>query len=394
MTRTREGRDGRRRLMELDAIRDVSPSDWDALVGDDSPFLEWAWLSSLEDSGAASPATGWTPRHLTLWEDERLIAACPVYEKAHSLGEFVFDQGWARAAERAGIPYYPKLVVGVPLTPITGARILARPGDRAAAVAAFAGVLEDRCAVREFSSVHVNFCRSAEVDELAGRGWLLRTGLQYHWTNAGFATFDDYLGSLRSKRRNQVRRERRDVAEAGVEVCVHAGRDIPDELFPQMYELYARTVDALPWGQRYLNRRFFELVRERFKDRLAFVVARQAGQVIGGTFNVVKGDTFYGRYWGARRSVRYLHFEVCYYAGIEHCIARGLKRFEPGAGGEFKHLRGFQAVRTASMHWLAHPGLAAAVEDYLGSERAAVAEEIEWFGTRTALRRDRRNPGA
>jgi len=394
MTRTRQGMDGRRRLMELDAIRDVAQAPWDALVGDDSPFLEWAWLSSLEDSGAASPSAGWRPRHLTLWEDERLIAACPVYEKDHSRGEFVFDHGWATAAMRAGIAYYPKLVVGVPMTPITGGRILARPADRAAAVAAFAGVLEERCAAGEFSSVHVNFCRGAEVEELSARGWLVRTGLQYHWTNAGFTTFDDYLGSLRSKRRNQVRRERREVAAAGVEVGVHAGRDIPDELFPQMYELYARTVDALPWGQRYLNLRFFELARERFRDRLAFVVARQNGRVIAGTFNVVKGDTFYGRYWGARSGVRYLHFEVCYYAGIEHCVARGLRRFEPGAGGEFKHLRGFEAVPTASMHWLAHPGLAAAVEDYLGAERDAVADEIEWFGARTALRRDRRNPGA
>ena len=392
--RTPQGDDGRLRLVELNSMRDVAQPAWDALVGDDSPFLEWAWLSSLEDSGAASPAAGWTPRHLTLWRNEQLIAACPVYEKDHSRGEFVFDHGWATAAMRAGIDYYPKLVVAIPLTPITGARILARPGDREAAVAAFASVLEDRCARGEFSSVHVNFCRGAEVDELRARGWFVRTGLQYHWTNAGFTTFDDYLGSLRSKRRNQVRRERREVAAAGVEICVHTGRHIPDELFPQMYELYAHTVDGLPWGQRYLNLRFFELVRERFRERLAFVVARQHGRLIAATFNVVKGDTFYGRYWGARRGVRYLHFEVCYYAGIEHCLGRGLRRFEPGAGGEFKHLRGFEAVPTASMHWLAHPGLAAAVEDYLGAEREAVADEIEWLGARTALRRDRRDPSA
>jgi len=389
MTRTRQGGDGARRLVELGAVQDVAPAAWDALVGDDSPFLEWAWLASLEDSGVASPATGWTPRHLTLWEGERLIAACPVYEKAHSLGEFVFDQGWARAAVRAGIPYYPKLVVGVPVTPITGSRILARPEDRAAAVAAFAGVLEDACRAGRFSSAHVNFCRRAEVQDLGARGWLLRTGLQYHWTNSGFSTFDDYLASLRSKRRNQVRRERREVAEAGVAVRVHAGRDIPDDLFAPMYELYANTVDALPWGQHYLNPRFFELVRDRFRDRLVFVVARRNGRVIGGAFNVVKGDAFYGRYWGATEGVRYLHFEVCYYAGIEHCVARGLRRFEPGAGGEFKHLRGFEATETVSMHWMAHPGLAAAVGDYLGSERVAVREEMEWFGSRTALRRDR-----
>jgi predicted N-acyltransferase len=389
MARTGQGRDGRRRLVELDGIRRVSAEAWDALVGDDSPFLEWAWLASLEESGAASAASGWTPRHLTLWDGERLVAACPVYEKMHSMGEFVFDQSWATAARRAGIPYYPKLVVGVPMTPITGARILARPEERNEAVAAFAGVLEGRCTAGEFSSVHVNFCRREEVAELQARGWLLRTGLQYHWTNAGFGSFDDYLASLRSKRRNQVRRERREVAAAGVEIAVLGGRDIPDELFPEMYALYARTVDALPWGQRYLNLRFFELVRDRFRDRLAFVVARQGGRAIGGTFNVVKGDTFYGRYWGARSGLRHLHFEVCYYAGIEHCIARGLRRFEPGAGGEFKHLRGFDAVETASMHWLAHPGLAAAVGDFLDGEREAVADWIEWYGSRTALRRDR-----
>jgi predicted N-acyltransferase len=394
MARTGQGKSGRRRLVELNAVGDVSPSAWDALVADDSPFLEWAWLSSLEDSGSASPSTGWTPRHLTLWEDDRLIAACPVYEKDHSMGEFVFDQGWATAAMRAGIAYYPKLVVGVPMTPITGARVLAPPGERADAVAAFAGALEEQCTAGDFSSVHVNFCRAAEVDELAARGWFRRTGLQYHWANGGFATFDDYLGSLRSKRRNQVRRERRDVAAAGVDVSVLAGHEIPDDLFPQMYELYSRTIDRLPWGQRYLNRRFFELIRERFRDRLTFVLARQRGQLIAGAFNVEKGDTLYGRYWGARRGVRYLHFEVCYYAGIERCIARGLRRFEPGAGGEFKHLRGFDAVATESMHWIAHPGLAAAVRDYLSQERRAVADEIEWFGTRTALRRAPREPDA
>ena len=389
MARSGQDRDGRRRVVELQAVRDVPPPAWDGLVADDSPFLEWAWLSSLEDSGSASPSTGWTPRHLTLWEDDRLLGACPVYEKDHSMGEFVFDQGWATAAMRAGIEYYPKLVVGVPMTPITGARVLARPEVRTDAGERRHGVLEDRCTAGDFSSAHVNFCRGMEVGELGARGWFRRTGLQYHWTNTGFTTFDDYLGSLRSKRRNQVRRERRDVAAAGVDVSVLAGHEIPDDLFPQMYELYSRTVDRLPWGQRYLNRRFFELVRERFRDRLTFVVARQKGQLVAGAFNVEKGDTLYGRYWGARRGVRYLHFEVCYYTGIQHCIARGLRRFEPGAGGEFKHLRGFDAVATESMHWIAHPGLAAAVREYLGRERRAVADEIEWFGSRTALRRER-----
>lgn len=369
-------------------MSDVPQDAWDALVGGESPFLEWAWLSALEDSGSISPEHGWTPRHLTLWDDDRLVAACPVYEKAHSHGEFVFDHGWARAAIRAGIPYYPKLLVAVPATPITGARILAAPGEREAAVAAFAGELERRCAAGRFSSAHVDFCRPAEVAELRARGWIHRRGVQYHWSNRGFATFDDYLESLRSKRRNQVRRERREVAAAGIDVQAVPGTELPNEVFGQLFELYRRTVDRNPWGQRYVNRRFFELVRERFRPRLSFVLARADGRVIGGAFNVEKGDTLYGRYWAGPPDVRYLHFEVCYYAGIEHCIRRGLQRFEPGAGGEFKALRGFEATETDSMHWIEEPRLRAAVADFCERERRVVADEVEWFALRSALRRD------
>ena len=371
-------------------MRDVPRAAWDALVGDGSPFLEWDWLATYEDSGAATPATGWLSRPVTLWEGERLVGACPLYVKGHSLGEFVFDQNWAAAAARAGIAYYPKLLVAVPFTPVTGVRFLAARGtDRAEVIATLAAALEAMCAEDDLSSAHVDFCLPDEVAALEARGWLHRTGWQYHWTNPGFASFDDYLASLRSKRRNQVRRERRELAGAGVEIVTHAGDDIPDDLFPRMFVLYRRTVEQLPWGQQYLDERFFTLARERLKHRLVFVVARHDGEVIAGTFNVAKGDTLYGRYWGAERALRHLHFNVCYYAGIEHCIARGLKRFEPGAGGEFKLLRGFDATATHSMHWLADPRLADAVRRFLVQERRAVAREIGWLGERSALRRDR-----
>ncbi len=374
-------------------MRDVPRAAWDALVGDGSPFLEWDWLATCEDSGAATPATGWLPRPVTLWEGEHLLGACPLYVKGHSLGEFVFDQNWAAAAARAGIAYYPKLLVAVPFTPVTGVRFLAAPGaDRGEVIATLATALEAMCAEEDLSSAHVDFCLPDEVAALEARGWLHRTGWQYHWTNPGFASFDDYLASLRSKRRNQVRRERRELAGAGVEIVTHAGDDIPDDLFPRMFVLYRRTVEQLPWGQQYLDERFFTLARERLKHRLVFVVARHDGEVIAGTFNVAKGDTLYGRYWGAERALRHLHFNVCYYAGIEHCIARGLKRFEPGAGGEFKLLRGFDATATHSMHWLADPRLADAVRRFLVQERRAVAREIGWLGERTALRRDRGGP--
>ncbi len=381
------------RVRAHSALHDVPRAAWDGLVGDGSPFLEWDWLTALEDSGAASRATGWLPQHLTAWKGERLVGACPLYVKGHSLGEFVFDQSWAAAAARAGIAYFPKLLVAVPFTPVTGARLLVAgdvAGDEVAGT--LAGALEESCQRHQLSSIHVNFCLPADAAALGRRGWLRRTGWQYHWTNDGFASFDDYLASLRSKRRNQVRRERRALADERVEIVAHTGDGIPDDLFGQMFELYRTTIDKLPWGQQYLDRAFFELARERVRSRLVVIVARQGGETIAGTFNVRKGDTLYGRYWGARRDLRYLHFNVCYYAGIEYCIVHRLRRFEPGAGGEFKLLRGFEATPTESMHWIRDPRLAEAIRKFLVQESRAVAREIDWLGDRTALRRTRVEP--
>jgi hypothetical protein len=373
----------------LGAIREASPEAWNALVGDESPFLEWDFLAALEDAQTVTRETGWVPQHLTLWDGDRLAGACPLYVKGHSMGEFVFDQGWATAARRAGIEYFPKLLVAVPFTPVTGARFLARADEAAMVRGTLAAVLERLCEDHEFSSVHVNFCRPPEVDALAARGWLRRTGFQYQWRNPGFSVFDDYLASLRAKRRNQVRRERRELAAQGIEITAYVGADVPADVAPLAYRLYRATVDGTPWGQRYLTKRFFELVVERFRDRLCLILARHRGEVVAGTVNVQKGDALYGRYWGALRDLRHLHFNVCYYAAVEHCIRHGLARFEPGAGGEFKHQRGFDATATESMHWLRDPRLRAAVRDYLVRERAAVADEIEWYGERSALRRDR-----
>ncbi len=370
-----------------EGVRDVPRAAWNALVGDEPPFVEWDWLAALEESGCATPETGWRPQPVTVWDGDELIGACPLYVKGHSDGEFVFDWGWASAAERAGIPYYPKLLVAVPFTPVAGARFLARPDRRGVVTALLASVLERVCEDLALSSAHVNFCRPDETQALAARGWLRRVGFQYQWRNAGFATFDDYLASLRSKRRNQVVRERRDLAAQGVTITAYAGRDIPAALVPVMFELYRTTVDENPWGQRYLNRRFFHLVHERFRDRLCFIVARQGGEVIAGTFNVQKERAFYGRYWGTIRPLRHLHFNVCYYAAIEHCIAAGLERFEPGAGGQFKHARGFDAQETESAHWIRDPRFRAAVRDALARERRMVGRQIELLDAHTAHRR-------
>jgi predicted N-acyltransferase len=373
----------------LEGVRGVAPAEWNALVGDESPFLEWEWLASLEESGAATEASGWAPRPLVAREGGRLLAACPLYVKSHSEGEFVFDWGWAEAAQRAGIDYYPKLLVGVPFTPVTGGRLLTAPGaDRAAWLPRLAEALRELCRSNRLSGAHVNFCRDDERAALCAAGFLPRLGFQYHWRNGEFASFEGYLASLRSKRRNQVRRERRELLAQDVRLEVRSGDAIPDALFPRMFRVYLSTIRTNPWGRQYLNERFFELLRERFRHRLCFVLAWRGEELVAGTVNVEKGDALYGRYWGCFETLRYLHYNVCYYAGIEHCIARGLTRFEPGAGGDYKQLRGFDATPTWSCHYLADPRLADAVGRFLERERAEAGRAIEWLTEHTALRRE------
>jgi predicted N-acyltransferase len=370
-----------------DGVAALDRGEWDALVGNESPFLEWDWLASLEESGCVGAESGWLPRPLVARANGRLVAACPAYVKGHSEGEFVFDWSWADAAQRAGIRYYPKLLVAVPFTPVGGARFLVAPGeDRARWIARLAAGLRELVRAHDLSGVHVNFCRDDELAVLREQGWLARLGLQYHWTNRGWSSFDDYLASLRHHRRKEVKRELRAVAAAGLVLDVRTGADIPDAWFEPMWRFYRSTIDANPWGRLYLEPRFFELVRERFRERLCFVVARRGDEPIAGAFNVQKGDALYGRYWGASEYVRQLHFAVCYYAGIEHCIRQGLRRFEPGAGGQYKQVRGFDAEPTRSAHFLAEPRLASAVARFLESERAETLGAIDWLRDKSALK--------
>jgi hypothetical protein len=378
------------RLEVRDGLADVDQAAWDALVGDASPFLEWGWLASLEAARCVAPSTGWLPRHLTLWHGTQLVGACPVYIKGHSDGEFVFDHSWAAAAERAGIRYYPKVLVAVPFTPATGQRFLTHPDiDRASAVRALARALVDMCVANDLSSAHVNFCLPDEASILGEEGFERRTAFQFQWTNPGdWRTFDDYLGAFRSKRRIQIRRERRALVEQGIGIEVLEGDALPDELFAPVFRLYKSTVDKYYWGRQYLNRDLFEALRRRWKHRLCFIVARKRdGEIVAATFNVRKGDVMYGRYWGTFEDLRYLHFNVCYYASIEHCLREGIRRFEPGAGGEFKYLRGFEARLTESMHFITDPRLAGAVRSYLHEERRAVAGEVEWLDEQSPLKR-------
>lgn len=371
----------------LNGLAAVPPEEWNALVGDGSPFLEWGWLASLEESGCVSAQTGWLPQHLVLRDGARLIGACPLYVKSHSQGEFVFDHGWAEAAMRGGIAYYPKLLVAAPFTPATGVRFLAHPAaDRAAVVRTLGGAVQEICRRHGFSSAHVNFCLADEVAPLTALGFEERVGYQFQWLNPGWRTFDDYLDAFRSKRRTQIKRELRELDAQGIAITVHRGDEIPAALVEPMFRLYTQTIDKLYWGRQYLNLTLFELLHRRWRERLCFLVARRGDTIVAGTFNVRKHDVLYGRYWGAFEDLRYLHFNVCYYAAIDYCLREGITRFEPGAGGEFKHLRGFDARPTTSMHYLADPRLARAIRDYLTHERIAVAREIAWMAEQSAYK--------
>jgi uncharacterized protein len=371
-----------------DGVACMPAAEWDRMVGDESPFLEWAFLASVEEAGALDERSGWTAKPLVAREDGRIVAACPLYVKNNSEGEFIFDHAWADASYRAGIDYYPKLLVGIPFSPVSGARFLVEPGaDRSLWIERLGAALREICQSNELSSIHVNFCQPDEAAALAPLGYHMRVGLQYHWHNHGYADFEDYLGAFRSKRRNQIRRERREMDKQNVQIRTYTGDDITPDLVDPMFGFYLATIHERAWGRQYLNREVFELLVERFRTRLCFVIAEHEGEKIAGTFNVQKGEALYGRYWGATRMVRHLHFNVCYYAAVEHCIDHGLARFEPGAGGEYKQVRGFDASPTYSAHFLADPRLGAAVEQYLERERTQAEDTIDWYRENSALKK-------
>ena len=362
-------------------LSEVPREAWDALSAGGSPFLEWDWLTALEESGCATPETGWAAHHILIEEHGKLVAACPLYLKGHSEGEFVFDHEWAHAARGAGIRYYPKLLVAVPFTPASGARLLvhpdAPPERRSALIQALGDALLQLARETELSSVHINFCTQEEVEALGPLGFLERKGMQYHWENRNYSTFEDYLAEFRSKRRTQIKRERREPEEQRVTLRAVAGVAIAPELVPTMFKLYRGHVEKMYWGRLYLNEEFFRSIVERFSRNLCFILAEREGRVIAGTFNVQKAGVFYGRYWGTFEELRHLHFNVCYYEAIAHCIRGGVRRFEPGAGGDFKQLRGFDPRETRSLHAFMHPGLHEAVEGYLRRERASMSQVIE-----------------
>lgn len=333
--------------------------------------------------------TGWLGRHL-LVEDEAgtVLAAMPAYLKNHSRGEYVFDQGWAEAFEHAGGEYYSKLQVSVPFTPVTGPRLLVRPGPSASAAreALIAAAIE-LVKREQASSLHITFPRESEWEYLTGLGLLARTDRQFHWTNEGYGSFEDFLGALSSRKRKMIHRERRDALESGVEIVRLTGADITEDAWDAFFAFYMDT-GTRKWGMPYLNRRFFSVVSERMRDQIVLVMAKRSGRYIAGALNFLGSETIYGRYWGATEHHPFLHFEVCYYQAIEYAIEHGLATVEAGAQGAHKLARGYRPVPTYSAHYIANPSFRSAVSDYLDRERRYVAAEDSELSALTPFRKE------
>jgi predicted N-acyltransferase len=374
-------------------ISEVERERWDALAGNASPFLKWDWLDSLEQSGCVDEETGWLPHHVVVEKGGALVAACPMYLKLHSMGEFIFDYEWAEAAHHAGIQYYPKMLVGVPFTPATGHRFLTAEGEDRPQLIRFMGqALAKVAADNKISSVHVNFCLADEREALEQVGFFPRMGIQYHWQNRNFNSFDDYLNSFRSDRRNKVKRERREIAQRGIAIRAYEGPELTQSHVRTMFRLYKGHVDRLYYGRQYLTQEFFDELHRRFASNLCLMLAERDGKFIAGTFNVRDDTAMYGRYWGAFEEHPFLHFNVCYYSAIEHSIRLGLSRFEAGAGGSFKQLRGLDPEHTTSVHFIVDGKFRRAVERFLNQEREMIRQKREMLLDRSQLKREQEEP--
>ncbi|MBP7066222.1 MAG: N-acetyltransferase [Ferrovibrio sp.] len=359
------------RIRALARIADISAAAWDACAGSDNPFLRHAFLDALEQSGCVAPRQGWQPTHL-LAENAAgdLLGAMPLYFKGHSQGEYIFDQGWANAYERAGGAYYPKLLCAVPFTPVTGPRLLVRPGEDATALrnALLQGAL-GLVQRHGLSSLHINFVTEAEKQWGEAAGLLHRLGEQFHWRNEGYADFDGFLAALASRKRKAIKRERREAVAAGIEIECVSGTTLTAEHWDAFYEFYIDT-GSRKWGQPYLNRDFFHRLHATMAEQVILVLARRDGRWIAGAWNMLGGDTLYGRNWGCIEQHPFLHFECCYYQAIDYAIRHGLKRVEAGAQGEHKLARGYLPSPIHSLHHLPDPAFHRAVDAYLREERA------------------------
>lgn len=372
------------RARVLTAAADLSADAWNACAGRDNPFVAHEFFTCLEASGSAAARTGWQPAHIVV-DDAAGVAVgiLPGYLKSHSQGEYVFDHGWGEAYGRAGGAYYPKLQCAVPFTPATGPRLLLR--DPAAAPALLAAA-ETLVRQNNISSVHATFLTPEQQPLFEAKGWLMRVGEQYHWSNEGYGDFGDFLGALSSRKRKAIRKERQGALASGVEIVHLTGAAITEAHWDAFWHFYQDT-GARKWGRPYLTRRFFSAIGAAMGDRILLMLALRGGEPVAGALNFIGSDCLYGRYWGASEDIPFLHFELCYYQAIDWAIAHGLARVEAGAQGAHKLARGYRPVATVSAHYITDPGFRRAVADFVAREGEMVAADIEAQDMATPFRK-------
>ncbi len=367
----------------LSGVTALSPEQWDACAGTANPFTSHAFLTALEESHSVGGRSGWTPAPIVIdGPDGQPAAIAPAYLKAHSQGEYVFDQGWADAWERAGGRYYPKLQIASPFSPVPGPRLLLR--DPALAPALI-GAIEAVTDQNELSSAHVTFVTPDQLPHFEAAGWLIREGVQFHWRNDGYRSFDDFLDALASRKRKAIRKERAAAVE-GLTIRHLNGAEIQPHHWDAFWTFYQDT-GSRKWGRPYLTRAAFDRIGERLGDKVLLILAERDGVPIAGALNLIGADTLYGRYWGATEEVPFLHFELCYYQAIDAAIARRLSTVEAGAQGEHKLARGYVPVPTWSAHYIPHPAFRRAVAEFVERERQAIEAESEYLGELTPFRR-------
>lgn len=377
------------KLSVEDSLAAVSAAEWDVLAGD-HPFLRHGFLHGVEATRCLEPQ-GWYPQHLLIRDNDMLVAAMPLYLRDNSYGEFVFDWAWAEAYERAGGRYYPKLVSAIPFSPVTGARLLVAPGraDRAALARTLAETARTLCDDNGLSSWHALFPTADELPTYDDAGLMRRLGCQYHWFNHDYADFDAFLASLNSKKRKQIKRERRLVGELGLTIEVLTGPEISADQWSIFHGFYCSTFER-KWGEPRLNEAFFQSLEERLPGSAVLILARAGERYVAGAFALKSGSTLYGRHWGCSRQYDNLHFELCYYQTIAYCIEHGLGTLDAGAQGEHKLARGFVPVETWSAHWIRDAGFRRSVAHFLNRERRAMSEQIDVLGEHVAFRQSDR----
>ncbi|WP_019141459.1 GNAT family N-acetyltransferase [Noviherbaspirillum massiliense] len=369
----------------VSSLSDIGQAEWDALIAaqpDRNPFLSYAFLHALHESGCASTTTGWTPQYLTVWQANRLEAALPLYAKDHSYGEYVFDWAWADAYRRNGLDYYPKLLSAIPFTPVSGSRLLSRSPQ------AQAELIKALCALQEASgtsSTHILYPPEEQAEALEKAGFMLRAGVQFHWMNGGYRDFDDFLETLEQKKRKNIRRERRIVQEAGIGFRHVRGQEASAKDWRFFKRCYDRTY-AEHYSTPYLDLNFFQRIGTAMPENILLVIAERKGHPVASSLLIHDRRALYGRYWGAIEFVPCLHFETAYYQPLEFCIANGIQRFEGGAQGEHKMARGFLPQKTWSAHWLAHPAFANAIEQFLQRETGGIEAYIDELNERSPFK--------